>query len=252
MWQDIATHCGTAIAAHGSLVLALFSAGLAGGVSHCAGMCGPFVLAQVGARAAQAPPSAAFGELARLRGAMLVPYHFGRATSYALLGVLAAALAGGLAGFVHLPWIAAGLLLATAVVFLASGVRGIAPGLGRLPRAGRIGAMLRAGESLARFTRPLWAAPTGWRGYGLGVALGFIPCGLVYGAVAAAGSTASPTAAAIGMLAFASGTAPSLIAVGWLGALAAHRFKEVARYVAVPLILVNAGVLALLAWRLVH
>jgi sulfite exporter TauE/SafE len=84
------------------------------------------------------------------------------------------------------------------------------------------------------------------------LALGFIPCGLVYGAVAAAGSTGSPAAAVVGMLAFAAGTAPSLIAVGWLGALAARRFKEIARYVSAPLMVVNAGVLALLAWRTVH
>ncbi|MCC7046009.1 MAG: sulfite exporter TauE/SafE family protein [Alphaproteobacteria bacterium] len=236
-------------------MLALFSAGLAGGVSHCAGMCGPFVLAQVGARVLPMKTPAAspsYGELARLRGAMLVPYHLGRATSYAALGALAALVAGGLAAFVQLPWIAAGLLLATAVVFLAAGLRGVVPGLAALPGIARAGAVLRAGESLARFTRPLWTAPLGWRGYGLGVALGFSPCGLVYGAVAAAGSTGSPTAAALGMLAFTAGTAPSLIAVGWLGALAANRFKDLARYVAVPLMLVNAAVLAHLAWRLVQ
>ncbi|MFN8928129.1 MAG: sulfite exporter TauE/SafE family protein, partial [Rhodospirillales bacterium] len=32
------------------LPLTLLLAGLVGGATHCAGMCGPFVLAQVGAR----------------------------------------------------------------------------------------------------------------------------------------------------------------------------------------------------------
>ena len=54
------------------LVLALFMAGLVGSAGHCAGMCGPFVLAQVGART----------QLNRLAGSALLPYHLGRGTTY--------------------------------------------------------------------------------------------------------------------------------------------------------------------------
>ena len=53
-----------------AVALALFLAGLAGGVTHCAGMCAPFVLAQAGAVAGQ---SAAGGMLGRLSGAALAP-----------------------------------------------------------------------------------------------------------------------------------------------------------------------------------
>ena len=82
---------------------ALFLAGLAGGASHCAAMCGPFVLAQA---AAVADRSASGGVLRRLSGAALAPYHLGRAIGYGLLGALVGVLTvimgiGG--GFIMVP-----------------------------------------------------------------------------------------------------------------------------------------------------
>ena len=74
---------------------ALFLAGLAGGASHCAAMCGPFVLAQA---AAMADRTAIGGMLQRLSGAALAPYHLGRVLGYGVLG----ALAGGVIGAISL------------------------------------------------------------------------------------------------------------------------------------------------------
>ena len=88
-----------------ALMGALFLAGLAGGVSHCAAMCGPFVLAQAGAVASAGGPV-----LARLAGAALLPYQAGRLLGYSALG----GLAGGAAGLVSLAsglrFVLAGLL----------------------------------------------------------------------------------------------------------------------------------------------
>ena len=64
---------------------ALFLAGLVGSLTHCAGMCGPFVLTQVGA-GLETVPAAKMTEWTRLRGALLIPYHLGRFTTYVLLG----------------------------------------------------------------------------------------------------------------------------------------------------------------------
>ena len=77
-----------------AVAAALFLAGLAGGATHCAGMCGPFVLAQVAARADRANTG---GALRRLGGAALLPYHAGRLLGYALLGAVAGGAAGLLA-----------------------------------------------------------------------------------------------------------------------------------------------------------
>lgn len=87
-------HDLTAIGPGGVLAVApaLFLAGLAGGFTHCAGMCAPFVLAQAGTAASRGGE----GMVARLCGAALLPYHLGRMLGYAPLG----ALAGGMAGLV--------------------------------------------------------------------------------------------------------------------------------------------------------
>ena len=86
--------CGHLVAGHGGLLASLFLAGLAVSASHCAGMCGPFVLAQVGTRLAAMPLQRAT-LLTRLSGMALLPYHLGRATTYTALGAVAGGLFGG-------------------------------------------------------------------------------------------------------------------------------------------------------------
>ncbi|MEI6559931.1 MAG: sulfite exporter TauE/SafE family protein, partial [Rhodospirillaceae bacterium] len=109
-----------------------------------------------------------------------------------------------------------------------------------------------AGSALAGLVRPLWsgAGPVGWRGYALGLALGFLPCGLVYSALAAAAATRQPLAGAAGLLAFAAGTVPALVAVGLAGHAAGRRWRGALLRIT-PLVMIgNAGFLAWLAWRL--
>ena len=72
--------CSLDVARDGGLFTSLFMAGLVGGWSHCAGMCGPFVLAQVATRL-EGIPASRMTELHRLTGAAVLPYHFGRATT---------------------------------------------------------------------------------------------------------------------------------------------------------------------------
>jgi sulfite exporter TauE/SafE len=242
VWQ-LALICGAAAVDNAPLLTVLFLAGLSGGATHCAGMCGPFVLALSGARAFGPTPQP-LSEWRRLAGAALIPYHLGRATTYVALGVAAAMLTGGLVQAVGYPWIAALPLLATAIVFAATAVEtavpSIAPGAPKRLIGGVIG----------NFAGPMLREPSGWRGYGAGVALGFLPCGLVYAAVAAAAATGGAIAAGLGMLAFVLGTVPGLVAVAWLGALAARRYRALARYAVPPVMAVNALILVLLAWRL--
>lgn len=237
-------HCATVAVGNGGLIAALLGAGLVGGVTHCAGMCGPFVLSQAATR--QSALSAdRMRDFHRLTGAALLPYHLGRATSYMLLGAAAALLAGGLIEGAGLRWLSAGLLLLAALFFLGYG----------LERLGLISAVTGpAGAGLwsrhvGRFARPLFASPRGWRGYLLGILLGFIPCGLLYGAVTAASASGDPLGGAFAMAGFAAGTAPALIAVSAFGSLAAHRWRAATIRVGPMLMIANAGFLTLLAWR---
>jgi len=220
------------------LIATLLVTGLIGGAIHCGGMCGPLVLAQVmaGTRKIPVGPRA---ELRRLAGAALLPYHFGRVATYAGLG----AVAGGVAGLVRdLPlfrWVAVALL-ALAALLLA---------FQAWPRRGGDGFGGRM-AGVGRLVQPLFAAPTGGRGFLLGLLLGFLPCGMVYAALAAAASAGDPVLSAVAMLAFGIGTMPVLVLVAAIGHAALSRWRRPLLRFAPLLLLLNAGWLGLLAFRL--
>jgi hypothetical protein len=228
-----------------AVALALFLAGLAGGVTHCAGMCAPFVLAQAGARAARATSD---GLLERLSGAALLPYHAGRMLGYATLGAVAGGSAGLLTQVTGLRWLLAGLLLAAAAMMALQAST-------RLPERWRprfhLPALPGPGARLVGLAAPLLAAPTGWRGVGLGLALSALPCGLLYAALAGAAATGSALAGAIAMAAFVAGTVPALAGVALAGRLFLRRSGPGLQLAGAALFGLNAVVLAGMAWRLV-
>lgn len=235
--------CRVTVTDHGGLLSSLFLTGLLGSASHCAGMCGPFVLSQVAGRLERIPVER-MTEWRRLAGAALLPYHLGRATTYTMLGAIAGFAADALAGWSGFRFLAAALLALAALFLLAMAV----PRLKALVGGG-------SGESwwsrsLGRMAAPLFTSPTGWRGWLLGVALGFIPCGLLYAALAAAAATTDPLAGAFAMLAFVTGTIPALVAVGAIGHFAVTRWRTPMLRWAPLLLAANAGVLGFMAWRL--
>jgi hypothetical protein len=229
----------------GALLAGLFLAGLAGSAVHCAPMCGPFVLGQVADRLARIP-AARLCESARLSAALLLPYHCGRLLVYAALGAGAALL--GLA-FGPLLWfdrLSAVLLALAALLFLGHAAARLSPASPRLlawlerapPGWGRrIAALTR------RIDRAHWSG-----GFQLGLALGFLPCGFLYAALAAAAATGQPAGGALAMLAFGLGTVPSLVVVGLAGQAAGRRWHRLATVLAPAVMLANAALLAALAW----
>ncbi|MBN2752037.1 MAG: SCO family protein, partial [Rhodospirillaceae bacterium] len=124
-----------------------------------------------------------------------------------------------------------------------------------LPRLGlrlpfRLGADSAWVRGIDRIVRPLFARPVGWRGYVLGVALGFIPCGLVYAALAAAAASGDALGGVFAMAAFAVGTMPALIGLGLVGGWAAEQWRGLAKRLLPVLFLINAGLLLALSWGL--
>jgi len=193
--------CHVALAhSESSLILTLFLGGLVGSISHCVGMCGPFVLAQVSGRGLTDSTSTAMW-MQRL----LLPYHLGRTTTYTLLGIVVSLLTMQTLQFPALAFIPRVLLVLAGIAFLASAFS----------------------DALPQFSLSLCGAPS-WlmarvssilpshalfSGYILGVLLGFLPCGLVYAALLAVASTGDPFKATIGMIFFALGTMPALMAI---------------------------------------
>lgn len=230
-----------------AVAAALFLAGLAGGVTHCAGMCAPFVLAQAGALADR---SAGGGMLARLSGAALVPYHLGRMLGYATLGALAGGTAGLITQASGLRWLLAALLLGAALLMAAQASARL-PERWRPARLLHLPALPGPGARLGGVVARLMASPTGWRGVGLGLALSALPCGLLYAALAGAAATGSALAGAIAMAAFVAGTIPALVGVALMGRLFLRRAGPGLQLAGAALFALNSLVLAGMAWRLV-
>jgi sulfite exporter TauE/SafE len=181
---------------------AMLLLGLVSGV-HCAGMCGGIVVAF---SARQQPLLPARAMLRRQAA-----FNAGRITTYATAGALAGATAHLLTA---LPLQAALYVFANAALVLVG-----------LQLAGW-SAPLRAIEALSaplwRRLQPYAAQLSSTSGlapaYGAGVLWGWLPCGLVYGALAASAASGSATRAALGMAAFGLGTLPWLLAAGALAA----------------------------------
>jgi uncharacterized protein len=238
------TWLGLSATEGGALLFALLLAGIVSGMTHCAGMCGPFVLAQTTAHLS-ARPASTMGRFTRLRGAALVPYHLGRLTTYTALGVAAGAIAGALGGLPGLRWLGAVMLALAAICFLLYALRGVT---GAMPRSAILDRFVAPWVDLvSRLARPFFKSPLGFRGYGLGLALGLIPCGLLYGALAAAAATGSPLLGGAAMAAFAVGTAPGLVLVGIAGYEADRRWPRVSRGISTLLMASNAGIVMFLA-----
>jgi uncharacterized protein len=225
-------------AAEGAAVmpLILFAFGLTGSVGHCAPMCGPFVLAQIGDRLANVP-AARLCEATRFESALLLPYHLGRLCTYTALGAAAASL-GGLIGY--LPWFAhmsGVLLLLAALLCLAQSAKTLLP-LPAVPIPW-IGTLARRAAAI---DRRQWLG-----GLQLGLLLGFLPCGLVYAALAAS-AAGRPWQGALAMFGFGLGTVPSLLAIGIAGHLGGRRWRQAMARLGPAIQLVNGVLLAGIGW----
>ena len=238
--------CTPDVALRGGLFLGLFVAGAAGSVIHCAPMCGAFVLGQVSDRMARLG-QAQLCERQRISTGMLVPYHLGRLMTYAVIGAAAAESAAVLQGKAWFGALSAALLVLAAGLFFAQAIRRMAPSslqfvsmLERSPAGW--------GRLVGRVTRgiPRGSAPGE---FAFGLALGFLPCGFLYAAIAAAAATARPDLAAGAMVAFGLGTVPSLMVIGIMGQAAGRRWHRGVVATAPVLMALNAVLLLLLAWQ---
>lgn len=204
---------------------------LAGG-GHCAGMCGGIVGALSLAPGGRGRPLA-----------FTLAYHAGRASSYVAAGAIVGAL--GQAGLALKGTLAVQqtLFAFASAALLAAGlyVAGYAPFVRRVEAAGSV--LWRRVEP---WSRSLIPATTPARAAALGLIWGWLPCGMVYGALLLALGTGSAAGGALTMAAFALGTLPSLLAIGLFARRAGSRgTRPLLRRIA-GLVIASTGVYGLL------
>lgn len=190
-----------------TIIISLFTFGLLGGFSHCVGMCGPFVLTQVSNRLGQIPIDNAT-TFKKLSGISLLPYHLGRITTYSAIAVLSSILTSNLKNITAFKQLAGVLLIIGALIFFNSTIAKI-----KLPFKIPTNSMNKTpliGSKIKNLINSLFLNPTGLKNYLLGIILGFIPCGLVYGAIVTSLSLDSYLLVILAMLAFGIGTIPAL------------------------------------------
>lgn len=181
---------------HSAYLLA-FGLGLAGGFSHCIGMCGIFVVSYAGAPGKGMTRHFLF--------------HGGRLAALGLLG-----LAGGAIGALGHQWASAqsviSLVVGAAMLGLALGLAGIVPKF-RLPEPDVLGA---GGGRLRRLYLRVLQSKHALKPLAVGIFVGVLPCGLTYNALMAT-FTLHPLSGALLMLCFGLGTVPGLLALGLFG-----------------------------------
>ena len=211
-------------------MLAAFLLGLAGSFTHCVGMCSGVMLLLGRGRA--------------MTGWRILLLHGGRIVTYTGLGTLAGALGAAASAAAGLPHHGAGahdlppavpglaswqgalaLLSAAAAGYMALALLGRAPSpellLIRVTRWwGRTALSLRGAPFAPKQSHPtpgIASAHTPGLAmtFFLGLFWGLLPCGLALAGLLLAAAAGSPWAGALTMLAFALGTLPMGLGIGW-------------------------------------
>lgn len=182
--------------------------GWLGGV-HCLGMCGGIV----SALSMSVPDSR--------RGSLLLAYNLGRCLTYIVLGALA-----GLMGYAGVSLVG----VAPRLLFIGANLLLVGMGLYLMGWPLLVRPLELGGQHLWRHIEPVarqfFPVTTPGRALMVGLAWGFLPCGLVYSALATAIASGNPSTGALWMAAFALGTLPNLLLAGWMGAGLLTRLRQ--------------------------
>ena len=219
-------------------ILVAFTMGLFSSM-HCIGMCGSII----GTLTLSLSPEI------RNNKSRLLPfvfnYNIGRITSYTIAG----ALAGVIESLVTLPMGEINghrlLQLLSAAIMTGAGLY-IAGWFPRFAYIEKIG--LSFWKKIEPFGRKLIPVKNRGQAYLFGMVWGWLPCGLVYSALALAATAGSIRLSALTMLFFGLGTLPAVMGVGIMTGLLTRlsrmqRFKQ-----AIGLFMIALALLAALPW----
>lgn len=193
---------------------------------HCVGMCGGFV--------------AALGAFRSRRGLAVffdqILLQIGKASTYAFLGALMGLFGAALLRNAAFTWTGRALALLAGIGLAAAGLT-------------LLGLRGKSGDLLAARIAPLWhrlvapllqTRPAG-SSLVIGMAMGFLPCPLVYAGLAAAAASGSAASGALILAGVALGTVPALTAVALFGSAVPLTWRRnLARGAGVLLVVVGA------------
>jgi len=214
-----------------STYLLMLGSGLLGGFGHCAGMCGPLVATYFLNLSTVSSPRSKDSTLPHLF------YNLGRITTYSIIGGIMG-LTGSFAGvvrsierFQNMTMAAIGVLMII-MGLAASGLFSFGRKKNRDVSQKIMASLLS--QTVNRMIRFISETRTSGSFYAIGMATGFIPCGLLYTAyIAAAGAGAGADSRPEGFLRgvlmlflFGLGTAPSLLLIGRIVALKAEWIRR--------------------------
>jgi sulfite exporter TauE/SafE len=183
------------------VLASMFLGGALGGIMHCTGMCGGFGLSFASARYAKISPQD-FSEQKRFLASSLLPYHFGRITTYSLLGLASGYLGSLVSSFEFFNILRDLVLILAILIFITAAFSLLKL---QLPFGKKYTNLL------GKYSNRFFAKPEGSNLFFAGVVLGFLPCALVYSALLAAAASASPITGAAIVAAFGFGTMLPLI-----------------------------------------
>lgn len=173
--ESLLAHCGVALSGHKHLLFAFFLGGLTGSLTHCLTMCGPLVACKAACHNACSSKMAAASQW---------QYHLGRLATYSLLGFFSAFFSKQLVAYAFWPTLSSIMLVLAGIMFIGSAIF----------------------SSQHRFF-----AKIPHHSLLQGIAMGFMPCGLLYAALMLTAATADPFYGAVAMAFFALGTMPVLL-----------------------------------------
>jgi sulfite exporter TauE/SafE len=218
--------------------LVAFAMGLATSL-HCVGMCGSII----GTLTLSLSPEVRNSK--RLLLPFVFNYNFGRIVSYTLAGTVA----GVVESFIPAPVTEVNgyrvLQLFSAFIMAGAGlyIAGWLPHFAYIEKAGG-----RFWKLIEPFGRKLIPVKDQTQAFLFGMIWGWLPCGLVYTALALALSTGDITKSALTMLSFGLGTLPAVMGVGIMTSILTklsrmQRFKQT-----VGLFMIGLALLAAMPW----
>ncbi len=197
------------------VVLAAFATGLLGS-AHCIAMCGGIV----GALSGGIDPQLRKRPAKQLSHAFA--YSAGRLMSYAVFGAAFGALALGLKSTLADAQLILRAIAGVLMLGLGLYLLGLFP---RFVRLERVGAPLFA--LVSPFAKRLLPIRSHTHAVLLGTMWGWVPCGMVYTALALATASGGPGRAALVMLAFGAGTLPAMMTAGVVSSHLMSRFGSI-------------------------